>query len=351
MIVERKWISAVIVAATLMCVLAPSDAGVLVPIPPVAGGSATYIRVINNNNLVAGSYVDPGGALQGFVGTLDGDYTTFAAIGGNVIVGGLNDDGYITGTSEVFTGDCLYFGCPFLRKPDGTIRRIVKDKMPLDAAPGQLTDHRTFIGQYAYRDNQGTTHLGAFYGKNTRYVRDFSFPYGPSAQGLSEDGSTVTGWTSAFDGPTLGFIAKDRVVALYEYPDDNAFETRFAQTNDNGLIAGGWFDQGETLSRAFLFDSGTGDFMPIDIPGARYAFASSVNDAGITTLIVDQTSYIYCPHKKTCPITVGAIEVPDRWISARPVKVAPVCEHDCNDKAETHTKGAEPRRFIEDARR
>jgi hypothetical protein len=324
---KDMWYGLGVIAAALASIvrLAAANAGVLLPIPPVPGSSSTYIRVINNNSIIAGDYSDAGtGRVYGFVGTLDGSYTTFDAFGDGVVqVRGLNDRGYITGYSGNQTGDCLYLGCPFLRKPNGDLIRIRKDGAPLDGRAEQITNRGEFIGRYAYLDNQGTTHLNSFYGKKTRYVQDFAFPFGALAKGLSKDDSTVTGWSGAYDGSLWGFVAKDRVITLYEYPDDNAFETEFAQLNDAGLIAGGWFDQNESFSRAFLFDSRKAQFAPIEIPGATYAFASSVNNSGVAAVVADQKSYIYCPHKKTCPITAGAIEVPDRWISARAVKVAP----------------------------
>lgn len=331
---NRTWISAANLAGALMCATASSQAGVLVLIPPVPGSTFTQIQAINNNNVIAGFYGSSADSrFYGFVGGLDGNYATFADKYGGAVVEGLNDDGYIVGHSDMSNNDCYTsgYGCQFLRNPEGTIREITKGKMSLDGMPGEITNSGKFVGVYLYRDSNGVLQGGPYYGKYAKYVSDLMLPLGGHPRGLSKSGA-ITGWNIDENDSEEGFVFQGGVQAYYKYPDQNAFYTDFEKLSDHGMVAGEWSDQNSTYSRAFLFDIRKSRFKPIDTPGGTYAYATSVNNAGIATVSVDNASYIYCPHKKTCPITDGAIEVPDRWISVHPVKVARICEHDCVDK-------------------
>jgi hypothetical protein len=299
----------------------------------VPGSIATNVRTINNNNVVAGDYTTSDGEIHGFIGTLDGTYTTFDALSGQTFAGGLNDDSYFTGLSNVPNQDCQFLGCEFLRQPDGTIQKIKNGKTPLDGLPGQIIDHQKFVGDYTYRDDNQVLHFNGYYGKGAKYVSDLTLPFNTirtRPRGLARDG-TVTGWfidsNESYKG--RGFILKDGVVTAYDYPDNNAFITQFEGVNRKGLVPGAWLDQNQTFSRAFLFNSRKGKFLAIDVPGATYPFAGGVNDAGIASVGGDATSYIYCPRRDTCPLTAGAIEVPERWIAASATSEMRLCKYGC----------------------
>ncbi|HEX3652713.1 MAG TPA: hypothetical protein VHU18_07810 [Rhizomicrobium sp.] len=232
------------------------------------------------------------------------------------------------GYSAVVTQDCPFYGCEFLRKPDGTIVPVRKGGKPLDGIAAQIIARQKFVGQYSYTDDEGNLQVSGEYGKRSKYVSDFGLPpelkSGLTApRGLQQNG-TVTGWFAHQNGthPQSGFVARDGVASAYDDPDPNAAITQFEHVNKKGLIAGAWYNSGQTTSGAFIFDSRRARFKPIDVSGATLPFASSVNDAGIVTVgDGDGSSYIYCPHKKTCPLQAGAIEIPERWIAARPVAI------------------------------
>ena len=120
---KTRFLAGPLAAAALSLCTFSAWAGVLVPIPPVPGSTSTSIHTINNRNVIAGDYASSDGAIHGFIGTLDGNYTTFDALSGQTFVEGLNDQGYTTGLSEVPTEDCPYQGCEYLRKPDGTVQQ------------------------------------------------------------------------------------------------------------------------------------------------------------------------------------------------------------------------------------
>jgi hypothetical protein len=318
-------------AAFLLCT-SIATAGVLVPIPDVPGSISTNVHTINNNNLVAGSFTSSDGAVHGFFGSLDGNYTAFDALNGQTEVRGLNDQGYITGLSRVTTTSCPYNGCEFLRKPDGTVQEIKKDKAALDGLTGQIVDRQKFVGDYDYFDGNTFFYFG-YYGKGAKYLSDLTLPFATirtHPRGLGRDG-TATGYFLDRDDGDMerGFILKDGVATAYDYPDENDFDTQFEGINKNGFVAGSWLDAFETFSRAFLFNSRKGTFLAIDVPNSTYPFAGSINDAGIVSVSGDTTSYIYCPSKRTCPLSAGAKDVPERWIAARATSESRLCEHGC----------------------
>jgi hypothetical protein len=336
------------VAAFVLCALA-ADAGVLVPLPKVPGSVITYAEAINNHNQISGFYTTQDGEHHGFVGTMDGNYTTFDALNGQTIVRGLNDDGYITGFSQVQTEDCPYDGCEFLRRPDGTIVTIDKDHKPLDGYSGQIVDRQKSVGEYIYPGDDGFYYDSGYRSKQAKYRSDFVLPLHnnyTAPRGLSSDG-TVTGW---FEDPKFsyydhGFVARNGAATAFDYPDPNTFITQFEHTNRKEMVAGAWYNLGQTVSGAFIFDSRHARFKPIDVPGATLPFASSVNDAGIVTVgDGDGSPYIYCPHKKTCPLQAGAIEVPEHWIAAPPVAIHASSRNDA-----THRVPAPGRQLLKES--
>lgn len=330
---KTRFLPGPLAAATLVWCVTTVQAGVLVPIPSVPDSTATFVRTINNKNIVAGRYTTSDGMSHAFFGTLDGNYTTFDALDGQTFAEGLNNAGYITGDSNAPNEDCQVFGCQFLRTPDGTIKEITRHKAPLDGIPVQIISHQKFVGQYTYIDQDENVFFYGYYGQNAKYVADLTLPFNTMRtrpRGYAEDG-TVSGWFSDSDQHKgRGFVISNGTVTAYDYPDQNAVFTEFEGLNRYGLIPGAWLDANQTFSRAFVFDVARNRFKPIDVAGATYAAAGGINDAGVMTVIDDTSSYIYCPNKKTCPLhSLNAKEIPQRWISAAKFSPTLPCKNGC----------------------
>jgi hypothetical protein len=330
---QRHYFARSFVAAAFVLCASIASAGVLVPIPSVPNSTATFVRTINNKNIVAGRYTTSDGTTHAFFGSLDGNYTTFDALDGQTFAEGLNDAGYITGDSNVPNQDCQVFGCEFLRTPDGTIKEITRHKKPLDGFPVQIISHQKFVGQYSYIDQNDNLFFYGYYGQNAKYVSDLTIPFNTMRtrpRGYAEDG-TVSGWFSDSDQHKgRGFVLSNGTVTAYDYPDQNAVFTEFEGLNKHGLIPGAWLDANQTFSRAFVFDVARNRFKPIDVAGATYAFGGGINNAGVMTVIDDTSSYIYCPSKKTCPLhSPNAKEIPEHWISAAKFSHTLPCKNGC----------------------
>src|SRR5690348_14234615 len=116
--------AAVAIAVVVSLSSSIGRAGTFIPLPMYPGSVSTTVEDISNTNVVVGQYINSDGTTHGFVGPIDGSYTSFDAPAGSTNPGYISDDGYITGWGGP-TGDHI-FGDAFLRKPDGTIIPIMK---------------------------------------------------------------------------------------------------------------------------------------------------------------------------------------------------------------------------------
>jgi len=335
---QSSALRAAVVVVAVAYMICAANAGTLIPIPPVPGSTTTDIRAINDDNVITGDYTTPDGIEHGFVGTLDGDYTTFDFPNGNTSPTGINNDGYITGLANNSTDDCPVYGCEYLRSPDGKIKAITKDGAVLDGVAQGIISHTRFVGQYTFFDQNDQLFYYGYYGKGTKYRTGLTLPFNTTRtqpRGYNKKG-TVTGFFLDLNHSSLrtGFVLKDDVATAVNYPDNNATYTLLESVNDKGMIAGAWQNNGDTAGQAFLFDFAKNEFLPISVPGATVSFAGGINNVGVVAVSGDfSVSYIYCLKKKSCPLSPRAIETLDRWIPAR--TRAAICRHSCMEPMRT----------------
>jgi hypothetical protein len=310
-------------------------AAVLLSVPNYPGATATYIRAINDKDVVTGYYVTPDGNTHGFVGTLDGNYTSFDASANGTMPLGIDNDGYIT-ISTNYAADCPISGCAYIRAPDGTISEIHKGKHVLDSIVQGILDKDRFVGDYALdgeAPNVNPTFHG-YYGRGDRYRASITLPFDTTQtrpRGINRAG-TVVGFYSEMDNGTFpGFVLQDGVATSVAYPDDNAWQVYLESINDHGMVAGSWTDYALTMEKAFLFDTTQNSFATITVPHGKYVLANGINNKGVVAVSTEKSSYIYCLKKSTCPVTGDhAIDVPTAWKRAplRYVRSA-LCKDQC----------------------
>jgi uncharacterized membrane protein len=328
---HRSLLRAALCAAGAICLCSAATAGTLVPIPPYPGSTTTVIRGINDNDVITGTYTTQDGVTHGFVGTLDGNYTSFDHPNGQTIPEAISNDGYITGLGG-FSDACGIQGCSFLRTPGGTINAITKNGVTLDGVAQGIIGHTKFVGQYNVLDENNHTLFYGYYGKGTKYRKGLTLPFNTtrtSPRGYNKAG-TVTGFFLDLDNGSTrpGFVLKNGVATRVNYPDQNAFFTLLEDVNDKGMIVGAWGNQDGTIEQAVLYDFGKNAFSPISVPGAATSYANAINNAGVVAVSGDfTTSYIYCT-RKACPLSQGAIAVPERWVSGVDVHSA-ICRNGC----------------------
>jgi hypothetical protein len=315
--------------------LTGAQAAVLLSIPKYPGATATYVRAINDKDVVTGYYTSDDGNTHGFVGTLDGNYTSFDAPANGTMPLGIDNDGYIT-ISTNYASECPISGCAYIRAPDGTISEIHKGKHMLDSVVQGILDKDRFVGDYAV-DGEAPNVNPVFYGylgKGDRYRSSITLPFTTTQtrpRGMNKAGTIVGYYSEMGNGTFPGFVLQDGVATSVSYPDDNAWQVYLESINDRGMVAGSWVDFALTEENAFLYDTAQNTFASIDVPHGHYVLANSINNKGVVAVSTERASYIYCLKRSTCPVVAGgAIEVPTVWKPASPENVRSVlCRDGC----------------------
>lgn len=328
-----RWVAASILS---FFVLAPTGAetAVLVSVPNYPGAAATYIRAINDKSVITGYYMSEDGTAHGFVGTLDGNYTSFDASPNGTMPLGIDNAGYITIGSS-YSADCPVSGCAYVRAPDGTVSQVRKGRHMLDSVVQGILDKDRFVGDYAIdggAPNVNPSFFG-FYGKGDRYRASIELPFVTTQtrpRGVNKAGTIVGFYSEMGNGTFPGFVLQDGVATSVSYPDDNAWQVYLESINDQGMAVGSWVDFALTEEKAFLYDTAQNAFASIDVPRGKFVLANGINNKGVVALSTEKASYIYCLKKSTCPATGGdAVEVPTVWKAASSRNARPML---CRDR-------------------
>lgn len=288
-----------------------------------------FVTGINDNNVITGFYQAGDGINHGFVGTLDGRYSTFDW--GNLNdtePRAINNDGYITGFA--FDNSISFFGPEYIRSPDGAAAAILSGRrgMELVGTAQGIDANRNFVGDYW---DENFNDYG-YFGKGHTYRASLTLPFNTHRtrpRGLNKDG-TVVGYYNDNLG-IHGFVVKEGVATSFNYPDQTAYETLAEGINSKEIIVGGWTDADFTFEHPFIYDLTAQSFEEIAVEGATFAIAYGINKWGVVTIAADGIGYIYCIKKKTCPAVGGSkIEADDKWIPASAKNVrALICRHRC----------------------
>ncbi len=293
-------------------------AATLVPVADPPGSIQTWATGINDLDVVTGYFETSDQKIHGFVGTLSGGYDIFD-IGANVTEPRfINNHGTITG---VALADGFLAGQQFVRKADGSVSFVKRDGVLLDGNPGAELSSGDFVGDYW--DNSVTPAVvRGYYGHKSRYRSDLTISANTNRtrpRYLSRVG-TVVGYFRDLDDTDKayrGFILKEGVLTVYDYPDPQAVNTQFFSMNAKGMVTGDWDDNG-SINGAFVYDTVSATYQPILVPGATsFTFAGQINKAGHVAVASDAGSFVYCPKARNCPSGArAAIEIPLISLSA-----------------------------------
>lgn len=293
------------------CVAAATSsnaAAVYVPVPAVAGATdgSTLVLGINDHNMIAGSYFTNDGIQHGFVGTLDGNYTTFDVGATFTDVRGIGNDGSVTGQADDSSGNLF----PFQRLHNGTVKKITIDGQGfLNGLAQGFNSKGVFVGF-------GTTedfHRHQFYAKKGKYRGEIPSSIGTVNTKAVDSSNNVAGdYFSTTDQAEHGVFLQNGTASTIYYPDKKAVNTYLAGLNDQGIAAGAWdnrIDSQHYKFVAFKVDINAAKFTELVPPHAKYSLAWGVNNSGLIAITSSEGSFIYCPTKKGCP--KAGIEVPD----------------------------------------
>jgi hypothetical protein len=323
-----------LLGAAVLALPAASNAATLVPVTPPEGAVATIVFGINNDNVITGSYFDADGVEHGFVGPLNGAYTTFDY--GGTSTGteprGLNDDGDVVG----FAADPSFaVGSEFLRTADGALQAIAKDDLPLDGIAQGITKKKdTSTGDYI---DPNTGIRTGYLAKDGAYQSDVDLGLNAtrtSPRGMNKHG-TLAGFYVDSGGVTHGFIlAKNGVPQVIDA--DQSGTTSLEGINKKELATGQVTDA-DANPHSFLYNNATGEFTTIEVDdGSVLQQAWGVNDKGLVAVSTDIASYIYCTRDVHCPDGGAKVADGHSWKA----KVGAALHYD--DNGRTGVKTAKP---------
>jgi hypothetical protein len=111
-----------------------AQARTLIRVPQIPNTIVTTALAINDKNNIAGNYTDSQAHMHAFVGTIDGDYTTFdyRSETAGTWATGIDDKGNVTGIAKVLDGGCS--AVPFERTGAGVISTVHKGKKDFGGA-------------------------------------------------------------------------------------------------------------------------------------------------------------------------------------------------------------------------
>lgn len=287
-------------AACLLCAVplaAPAGASTLVPVAPVAGASQTSVFGVNDDNVVAGSFIDADGVERAFFGTIDGAYQTFDAGTGGTEARGIDNRGVIVGMSNSQSGDSGSEPI-FERNPNGKIVGVTRQGTQLfGTAQGLSNADDMFAGYYW----DFTLHQSvAFLGRKGQWRRDVKISevhQASAARAVNSQGAVVG---SYFRPPMRGFVRSGRNLITVEYPSPDSQGTELEGVNDAGEATGQWTDS-IGHAHSFVYDIATGAFTDITVDGASDIRAFGINSAGAVAVSTDIGPFLWCRKKSACP--------------------------------------------------
>jgi hypothetical protein len=299
-----------IAAVGLSLLLGPVGAAVLVPVS-VPNASRTKLFGINDNNVIAGSFIGKSDHVEhAFFGTFGGNYSTFDGGNGGTQARAINNNTYITGFSNSQGGGGITGNQPiFERLPDGTILNVTASGQQLyGRAQGINNSENRFTG--TYWDFQGFDAV-AFVGKNGQYQHDVRLKAGYQAsdgEGINS-ANVIVG--QLFEPPLHGFILHGKTLTIIDYPGAHVQGTGLEGINDSGQAVGQWTDN-HNHAHSFLLDIATQTLTDIVVPGAKNTEAWNINNNGEVALSSNLGSFIWCVRKKQCPAGGTFVEIPIR---------------------------------------
>jgi hypothetical protein len=285
----------------LLALPAASHAATLVPVTPPAGAVQTIVFGINKHSVITGAWIDASNVTHGFVGPLNGTYTSFDYGGTSTgtVPRALDDDGNIVGFAP---GPNLFVGTEFLRQEDGTIITFQTNGVPFDGvAQGIIKKDETSTGDYVIDTMTGLR--TGYLAHDGTYQTDVSLDLNElttNPRSLNWFG-TLAGFYLEQDGRTThGFILKRGAVQVIDADDSGTTALEGINKKDE---ASGQVIDSDGNPHSFVYENRTGVFTTINISdGSKQQQAWGINDRGQVAVSTDiGASYIYCTYDHQCP--------------------------------------------------
>jgi hypothetical protein len=247
---------------------------------------------INDNGVLAGSYVGLDGHTHGFFGTADGNYTLFDAGPNGTQPRAINNSGTMTGFYNADSVNPVLLGQEFESTAQLMIQPILKNGVQVLGIPQGLNSSGQFVGAYA---SGGSPNVIGYYGFQGQWTGDINMPFPVlqvRARALNNSGA-VAGLFYDTSGVSHGFLLKNGVVTVITYPDPNATGTNIEGLNDSGQMSGSYNDALGN-SHSFVLAADLVTYTLINVPGSTNNQAWAINKDGETAISSDVGAFIYC---------------------------------------------------------
>lgn len=166
----------------------------------VPGVTETVAEAVNASLTIAGEAIGQGGGTsQGFIRTPDGAIAQFGHDHGYTLIGGINDDGTITGQ---FTDPQPL---AFVRTIDGTLTTFAGPDGAMLTSPTSINNSSTIVG--GFRDNNDTVHGFFRTADGTFTPFDIEGAASTIISAINNKGAIAGQYTNQ-DGDLLGFAGK-----------------------------------------------------------------------------------------------------------------------------------------------
>jgi probable HAF family extracellular repeat protein len=269
--------------------------GTLTPIPSYVdpNGGSTSVLGINNSGFMTGTIGYSDGSSLGFTRDPGGTYSLFSE--GFATVGRAIDEsntvsGYVTDASQSQLTDNEF------RRTSGGVTTLLQNPLDMSFLHGiaqGMNSSGAIVGDY-FTGSPGPRHGYILDGAT---FTDLSAPGSSSTRARAiTDAGEVAGWT-IIGGVTHAFLWNSGVFTLID--DPNAVgATYFEDLNNHGIASGAWLD-GLGDTHAFEYNTHSGMFTEINVPGATNTEAFGLDDLGravITTdLAVGPNNFLFAP--------------------------------------------------------
>lgn len=243
---------------------------------PHAGTSknqGTSAGFINQNGVIAGTYVDANNVLHGYVRIASGQITEFDPPNtSDTFVQGINFRGQIAGFAAHQTGRSSHEH-GFLRTPNGRFFGI-DFPAAVETLPQSINDNGQITGYYG--DSAGRH--GFLRDVNGTYT-SFDAPGSATTPVSINSSGVITGYYNSSDGVSHGFVRDSAGnVTSFNAPGAAGSGTFPSSINSTGDITGTYSDA-SFMAHSFLRDA-SGNITPVDFPGVSQTFAININAQG-----------------------------------------------------------------------
>lgn len=305
---RRHTLTLAICAITTSLTAPQALAGTFLPIAAPPGSSTSAVLGVNDSADIAGSYSTTGVDEHGFVGPINSSYTTFDFGSTGTQARSINNSGQIVGIFQTRSvgGACFQNAPPgptscleFVRAKNGALAMITKAGVPLVGIAHGQNAAGVFVGDYWAPTE--TPRRRGYQGKNATYQSEITLPF-PSVtvrpRAVNNQGDVV-GFFLA-DGLQQGFLIKNGVTTILNFPDPGVTGTFPEGVNNHGQISGSWSDA-DGVSHGFVLQPDLTSWTSLDAPGAANTQAWQINIHGqiaINGFDADGNNtqmFLYCP--------------------------------------------------------